>query len=256
MSGGRTGIAAAFARASDYDRHARVQRIVAEGLADRIAGLKLPRDARILEIGCGTGFLTQALLARGVSGQWLVTDIAPAMVARCRKRLGGSRDIDFAVLDGEQDRPPGAGSYDLVCSSLALQWFDDPASAATRMMAWLAPGGWLAFTSLLAGTFAEWRGAHEAEGLEPGSRSLPERGLFDALMPELQADAHRVVQHVDACGDARGFLRSLRAIGAQTPDAGHRPLGAAAMRRVMRRFSEAGGSASYEVIECLYHKGS
>ncbi len=51
----------AFDNATCYDEHARVQRHIADRLALRIAALSMPRKPRILEIGCGTGFLTDAL---------------------------------------------------------------------------------------------------------------------------------------------------------------------------------------------------
>jgi malonyl-CoA O-methyltransferase len=43
---------------------------------------------RVLEIGCGTGFLSEALLARLPAASLTATDIAPAMLERARQRLG------------------------------------------------------------------------------------------------------------------------------------------------------------------------
>ena len=64
----RARIGAAFAAARDYDRHARVQHQVAQDLAARIAALPLPPQARVLELGCGTGFLTAELARREIGG--------------------------------------------------------------------------------------------------------------------------------------------------------------------------------------------
>lgn len=238
-------IASAFAQARDYDRQARVQRAVAEALADRIAALPLPPAPRVLELGCGTGFLTQALIARGIGGVWQVTDLAPAMVERCKARVGETPQRRFATLDGEYGTPAG-GPFDLVCSSLALQWFDDGPAALARMAGWLAPGGHCLVTTLGAGTFPEWRAAHAAEGLEPGTPAFPPASAFAALPGLSLSVAHHAEQHADA----RGFLHALKDIGAGTARGGHRPLPPAALRRVMRRFEQAGAVATYEVVTC------
>ncbi|HKT86591.1 MAG TPA: methyltransferase domain-containing protein [Novosphingobium sp.] len=251
MTARRERIARAFARAPDYDRQARVQRIVAEGLAARIAALDLPQAPRVLEIGCGTGFLTQALIDRGLGGLWTVTDIAPEMVERCRARIGESPHRHFTVFDGEHGAPEQA-PFDLVCSSLALQWFDDAPAALGRMRGWLAPGGHCMVTTLGSGSFAEWRAAHEAEGLAPGTPDFPPVEAFAALGPE----SLHVETHVERHKDARAFLRALKAIGAGTATPRHRPLPPAALRRVMAGFDRAGNVVTYEVVTCHLHRAS
>ena len=249
-------IGQAFARAHDYDRHAKVQREVATGLAARIAELPLPAQPRIWEIGCGTGFLTEAMLNRGLDGQWLITDLAPAMVDRCRARIGPHPNRAFAVLDAEAETPEGDQRFDLICSSLAFQWFDDLASALPRLLARLAPGGHCLFTTLAAGTFAEWRAAHAAEGQFAGTPPFPTLAHLRAVHAAPQhRPAHftlEVEHHLETHTTAREFLMALKAIGAGTAAPGHRPLDAPPLRRVMRRFEQAGARVSYEVVTCHY----
>ena len=240
----RQRIGAAFSAAQSYDRHAGVQRTVAHALAARIAALDLPAGPRILEIGCGTGFLTEALIEQKVVGEWLITDLAPTMVARCRDRIGDAPARHFAVLDGEYGPRPEGAPFDLICSSLALQWFDDIAAAADRLRGWLAPGGHLIFTTLAAATFAEWRAAHEALGLAAGTTQFPPAAAFG---PESAAE-----RHVEHHASAREFLHALKAIGAGTAAAGHQPLRPADLRRVIARFDEAGSAVTYEVVTCYY----
>lgn len=249
MSAGRERIARAFAGARDYDRHARVQREVAQALAARIAALDLPPRPRVLEIGCGTGFLTQALLDSGLQGEWLVTDIAPDMVARCRRRVGEAPGLRFAVLDGEKDRP-GGGPFDLICSSLALQWFEDAPAALARMAQWLVPGGHAIVTTLGPGSFAEWRAAHAAQGLRAGTPSFAPVQAFAALQPAKLVVEDRRERHADAFA----FLHAVKAIGAGTADPAHRPLTPAELRRVMAAFARSGCEVTYEVVTCHLHR--
>ena len=245
MSARSERIARAFAGARDYDRHARIQREVARDLAAQVVTLDLPARPRVLEIGCGTGFLTQALAEAGLGGDWLVTDIAPEMVGRCRERLGDSPRRRFAVLDGEDGTPEG-GPFDLIVSSLALQWFDDAPAALARMGGWLAPGGHCVVTTLGPGSFAEWRRAHEAEGLLPGT---PVFASVEAFACDLAVE-NRIERHADA----RSFVHALKAIGAGTSAPGHRPLGPAQLRRVMAHFDRNGCAVTYEIVTCHLHR--
>lgn len=245
-------VARAFAAAADYDAHARVQRLAARELARRIVALPLSKFPRVLEVGCGTGFLTQALRDEGLLGDWLVTDIAPAMLERARARMSddsGSDDgprLTFAQLDGEHGTP-SAGPFDLICASLASQWLAHEPAALARWRGWLAPDGHIMVATLGPGTFAEWRAAHAAEGLIPGTLAFTPLADLQALDP---AHPFTIERHRDSHADARAFLQSLRAIGAQTAADGHRPLSPRSLHRVMRRFEADGATVSYEVVTC------
>lgn len=252
-AGHRRQIAEAFSAAADYDRHARVQRLAARQLAADIAALQRPASPRVLEIGCGTGFLTEALVEKGLGGAWTITDISPEMVERCRARVGGGEIRRFAVLDGEYGKPDGQ-PYDLICSSLAMQWFDDLEAAVARMLRWLAPGGHCIFATLGAGSFAEWGAAHDAEGLRPGTPRFPSAQAFAAMLPAAQAAPPAARRYVENHDSALSFMRSLRAIGAATAAEQHRPLPPADLRRVMRRFEASGGAVSYDVVTCHYRR--
>lgn len=247
----RQQIGAAFAAAHDYDRHARVQARIAQGLAARIAALPLPPAPAVLEIGCGTGHLTAALGTKGLGGHWLVTDLAPAMVERARARLGETPQCRFAPLDGERGPDPAGAPFDLVCSSLAFQWFEDAGRGAARLMDWVHPGGWLALATLGEATFHEWREAHAALGLQPGTVPLPTPRRIAALFPGAQVITET---ETETHADARDFLHALKAIGAATPAPGHRPLTPGTLRRVMRTFENAGATATYQAVTVLWQR--
>lgn len=238
-------VAERFDRAIDYDRHAHVQNAVAEALATRIAGLPLPARARVLEIGCGTGALTERGLAAVPDADWTATDIAPAMLARASSRLAGRPGVSLAVMDGEH--PDLRGPFDLICSSLAMQWFADLGTAVERLGGLLAPGGILAFTTLARGSFAEWRAAHDEA--EAGVHDYPDTAALAAMGLDVTIREHQLTH-----ANAREFLRSLKGIGAGTPRAGHRPLSPAALRRVMARFEANGAVARYVVASCVLRR--
>lgn len=237
------GVAHAFDRAAArYDAYAPVQRRVAGMLADRIAALPLPPAPRVLELGCGTGFLGQALLKRIAPGDYLMTDLAPAMVARAERHFAGRADIRFATMDAAA--PPVGTRYDLICSSLAFQWLPDLTAAVGRLRGLLSPDGRLVFTTLATGSFAEWITAH---GDHPaGTPAYPDAAALRAMGLAVTLDT---IDEPHA--DARAFLRAVKAIGAGTPRPGHRPLTPGMLRTVMARFEESGAVARYVVATCI-----
>jgi len=230
MADAKLRIAAAFSRAADrYESQASIQLEVARRLAARIALWSLPLEPRVLEIGAGTGFLSRLLLEHIPGGRWLLTDLSEAMLARCRARISDAR-VRFAVADAENPPP---GRYDLIVSSLALQWLVDLGAGLSQLAARLSRGGTLAFATLGQDTFHEWRAAHSALGLSCGARSFPSAQDVDAMWPARGSGALEEERCRVQYGDARAFVRSLKAVGAATSCDGHRPLGPAAFKRVV-----------------------
>lgn len=239
-------VAARFATAADsYDAHSPVQRYAAQRLAGLIATASLPPRPHVLEVGCGTGHLTRQLATHLPGARILATDIAPSMVAACQARLP---QFDYAVMDGT--RPHVNGPFDLICANLVAQWFTDLPAAMARLAALLAPNGVLALSLLGSGSFHEWRTAHERLGLAAGSLSFPSRDACQAAFPAgnlVLVEEH----HLDRPDSALGFLRGLRAIGADTAAPGHRPLSPAQLRQVMRGLGDA-PTIGYELIYAVW----
>ncbi len=215
-------VAARFgAAAGHYDQHAPLQRQVADRLAARMPA----RLGRVLEIGCGTGLLSAHLHPRA---DWLVaSDLAPAMVRQCRHRLGPA--MPGLCLDGGAPLPLAPASVDTVASALTAQWFTDPMAAVAGWRRVLRPGGGLWCATLGDATFREWRAAHARLGLPCGTPVWPGAEGWRAAGFQV-TETHLTETHATA----RAFLTRLRGTGAHLPAPGHRPLSAAALRRVCR----------------------
>jgi len=244
-------VAQAFDRAEAYDDVADVQRAAAGNLARKIAAEHDGPVDSILEIGCGTGFLTRAIAHEMAIAppRWIVSDIAPAMVERARQR--GPAMADYRVIDGEAI-DPAIGQFDLICSSLAFQWFNDLPRAAAAMQAMLNPGGLFAFATMARGSFHEWRAAHRPEGHEPGTPDYPDAVMLRALAAEGIKAEIEIVDVPQPEADARAFLHRLKAIGAGTPRGDHAPLDGGTLRRIMRRFDAGERIATYRIAFCLF----
>jgi trans-aconitate methyltransferase len=113
------------------DDYARERPTYPDGLVDAAcAGAK-----RILEVGCGTGQLTAALVTRGVAVHAI--DPAPNML-RLAGRITGATFEQTRFEDFEPRT-----TYDALLSASAFHWVD-PTASWDRAAAVLKPGGWLA----------------------------------------------------------------------------------------------------------------
>lgn len=239
-------VAESFGRAaSSYEDAAAPQRQAAALLADLARQQRVAEDARILEVGCGTGILTRHIRQGWPSAELVASDIAPAMVGEAAR--GAMIAGRFVAMDGEA--PPFEGPwFDLILSNLAFQWFADLDAAIARLAALLRPGGSLIFSTMGSDSFAEWRAAHDAAGAVPGTPAYPSLADLRAMLAG-HDDAFAFDEHWPFdFGGAKGFLAHLRAIGATVPASGHHVLPPATMRQVMRALDAAGGQATYHVL--------
>jgi ubiquinone/menaquinone biosynthesis C-methylase UbiE len=92
----------------------------------------------VLEVGCGTGQLTQSLVTHGFA--LTAIDIGPSMIGAARGRVEDS--VKFEVVSFEDFDAPD-GSFDLIVSATAFHWLD-PEVQFTKPARLLRPGGWLA----------------------------------------------------------------------------------------------------------------
>ena len=95
--------------------------------------------AAVLEVGCGTGQLTERLACSGF--RLTAIDIGPSMIAAARRRLTDA-EVCFQVTSFE-DLAAADASFGLVISSAAFHWID-PEVAFSKSARLLRPGGWLA----------------------------------------------------------------------------------------------------------------
>ncbi|MEW5726629.1 MAG: methyltransferase domain-containing protein [Pseudomonadota bacterium] len=237
-------VAAAFsAAAATYDAAAEAQARAADLVARRVLSRPIPAAPRVLEVGCGTGLLTRRLLPL-LGGDWLVTDIAPAMVAAARASACAP-GAGFRVMDGEH--PDVEGPFDLIVSNLAAQWFQDLPAALARLASLLAPGGRLVLSTLGEGSLREWRDAHAALGLACGTPAYPSRDQLADWLPAGRATGVVAEAFAVRYPDGRAFGAALKAIGAGTPKPGHRPLSPGALRRVLSVLG-APAAVTYEIL--------
>lgn len=99
--------------------------------------LELRGDETALDAGCGSGRVTEELLARLPDGHLIAVDGSEAMITKAHERLGD--EVDYAVADLaelEREQP-----VDLVFSTATFHWILDHDLLFRRLRAVLRPGG-------------------------------------------------------------------------------------------------------------------
>ncbi|MFD2673542.1 methyltransferase domain-containing protein [Marinicrinis sediminis] len=233
--------------AGTYDQFAIIQRYAAEQLLRMLDASVTNASAsmRILEIGCGTGYVTERLAVQYPQARVVALDMAPAMLQATRQRLHDHHGenvrsrIEYVCADAEewvQQFPQmcqnshvskvsiDSGKFDLIISSAAFQWFNEPRETAMAYWRLLNPGGYAAFSTYGPDTFTElhqsFAEAEAALGLPRHRHGQRFPALSDwarwqseaGLEPLWMQEEHAVEWHssVDA------FLRAVQKTGASS----------------------------------------
>ena len=212
----RRAVARAFDRAStQYDAAAALQERVRNELISRLDELQVePRT--VLDLGAGTGHGTRALKRKYPKATVVAADIAPGMLEQARHQSRWLRRFERVRADAYA-LPFAAGAFDLVFSSLMMQWCDDLDAVFAEIARVLKPGGLLLFSTFGPGTLAELREAwavsdaasnHVNHFFDPHALGS---ALMQAQMAEPVLDVDRIV---NGYPDVMTLMRELKAIGA------------------------------------------
>jgi ubiquinone/menaquinone biosynthesis C-methylase UbiE len=122
-------------------------------IADRTADTALacrPAPLRVLDLGCGTGYLLRQLALRCHQVVELVgLDPAPGMVDVARST--SRRDARLHIRQGRAERVPyPEGSFDLVISTTSFDHWADQGAGLTECARVLGPGGTLVLTDFFS----------------------------------------------------------------------------------------------------------
>jgi malonyl-CoA O-methyltransferase len=263
----RRAVARAFDRASgSYDAAAALQERVRNELLGRLDELPIQPRA-VLDLGAGTGHATRALKRRFPQSLTVAVDIAPGMLERARAQSRWLRRFERVRADAYA-LPFRDQSFDLVFSSLMLQWCDDLDAVFAEISRVLEPGGLLLFSTFGPGTLAELREAWSAsdavtEGASARANNhvnhfFDPHALGSALMQagfiEPVLDVDRTIMRYP---DTLSLMRELKAIGAHNVTSGRargltgRSRLASMSRAYEEQRREGSLPATYEIIHAV-----
>ncbi|MEA1996321.1 MAG: methyltransferase domain-containing protein [Gemmatimonadota bacterium] len=259
--------------AGNYEALAGLQREIAFQLVewaykDGNKPIGMRRDNSIemvLDLGCGTGFLTGFLEKVIQPESFVALDLAHGMLEEARAngpQLGVP--AGFIRADGEK-LPFAPGSFDLVASSTAFQWFSSLEESLADIYEVLRPGGRVLLATLGRGTLHELKESFRTAAGQMGIRLAAERyGPPMTGAPELrdcleQAGFREVKLKeqvkLEFYPCAREFLLSLKKRGSNNPS--FRRMSLPVERTLLRKMIHLYDSrfrvdgrvyASYEVI--------
>lgn len=197
------------AAAFSYHRAANIQKMVAGRLAQWLPECGNP--PMILEVGCGTGLLTEQLIRFFPQARIDAVDLAEGMVRQARLRLGKHENVcwrraDIAIY------PLCSRKYALVASSSALHWILPVEKTVLRLAASIAPGGSFLLALMLRGTLAELRTARRRVAACKGSFApLPAHNEICRILKDAGLRlAHTHHEKISATfASAQAFLKAL-----------------------------------------------
>ncbi|MDQ0877440.1 malonyl-CoA O-methyltransferase [Paenibacillus sp. V4I3] len=281
MIGRKTAIGRQFNRSAtgSYDIHAHVQRIMAKKLLTSLEDWTSESDCNqpnILEIGCGTGTLTEMVVNHWSCSSITALDIAPAMIEAAEQRVRSNAAnfvdynnrqpsrVNFVHADAELwAASVPSSSFNLIVSNACFQWLSCPIQTLEHLYRLLHTGSLLAFATFGPDTFRELHTAfdavYRAGGMEPQRHGLSFQ-TSDQWKSLLKETGFSNIQceswvQTEVYASARDFLLSVKAMGASTSEAassygfGSRRLFANMYKEYEDKFSTPGGvAATYEVL--------
>ena len=184
--------------AQQYDNHAKLQQQVLEELVNKAKPLLTP-NAKIFDAGCGTGRLADL-----ISGDIIQLDIAHNMCEMAAKNGKPTINGDISNL------PFADNSFDVVFSSLALQWSPELEKSLDEIKRVLKPNGIMAISSFGSKTLYELKSSFAV--IDNFAHISDFANLPNAetqIITDYFVDIYEIMRHLKAIG-ARNKMSNRR----------------------------------------------
>ena len=177
--------------AKDYDA---VVRHNIDGAVRLVASIPAGAYRRVLDVGCGTGWASLAMVERFACEHVTGVDPAEGMLQVFQQKLAelSAAEVELRAADVMEMGVPRE-SYDAVISSMAMHWFPDKPGATVEMARALRPGGVLAI--LCSGRGGEHEFRDILRSLDP-----PAPAAWDAAFDTVQRDVDEMEEYIRGAG--------------------------------------------------------
>jgi len=205
----------AFDRAADsYQQFAVLQAEVCSRLLEKLDAVKIVPQM-ILDAGTGTGAAIPSLFARYKKAQIVTLDLSENMLHKAGQH-GGFLRAPQAVCGDIERLPFADDSFDLVFSSLSMQWCNDLNAALLEAKRVLKPGGLYVFTTFGPDTLKELRSSwSDVDAASHVNQFIDMHDIGDALLRDGFSQPVMETEFLTLTYDSvDGLMHDLKAIGA------------------------------------------
>lgn len=206
--------------ANSYDGAAVLQREIAKRMGQRLDYIK-QQPKRVLDVGCGTGYITNDLLKRYSKADIVALDLAHGMARKTQQQGSWLRKPKSICADAEL-LPFKEDSFDFVISSLMLQWSNDLNKVFTGFHHVLAPNGLLLFSTFGPETLTEIKQSWSKIDNRPHTSDFADmHEIGDALLQSGFIDPVTDMEMITMTyANVRQLMRDIKQIGASNTDSG------------------------------------
>lgn len=208
----RYGVGARF-----YDVLSGERPVYRAGRLRGIAALDLRPDARVLDVGCGTGLNLAPLLGRvGPSGRVVGVDRSDAMLDQARARVARRGWVNVELRAGDAGRLVGivgdAAGFGAAIFTYLLSIIDAWQDAYDQALGLLRPGGRIAVVDMAMPT-RPWRVLWRLARLACVTGGAdPYRAPWNRLLAATEHTTHEVIKggHIHIAAGTRAAARTVR----------------------------------------------
>jgi len=142
-----------------------------------LARLEGQPHGRILDLGCGTGQLTERLVNTFPESEVVGVDLSNGMIERAKERASAIDSASFVRADALR-LPFVDGAFDVVTCTESFHWYADQEAAAAELARLIAPRGRLLIASIATVTgFADHAIRRASDLAGRPVRPIPKRQL-------------------------------------------------------------------------------
>jgi malonyl-CoA O-methyltransferase len=188
-----------------YDENAILQKQVAKKLVE-FAKNEIHKADRIIDLGCGTGFITGEILSKLPQKEITQADISQKMLAinphPTPKIIGDIENLPFSI-----------NSFDLALSSLSFQWLNDLENTLPKILKTLKNNGKLCFSTLGNGSLKELRESCEKLKIDLSINDFSSEDELKKILQKFNFSLKKeeIILEYQDCFD---LLKSMKKIGA------------------------------------------
>lgn len=229
-----------------YNQHAVIQKRICKEMIRCLRETSSGSFKTVLEIGCGSGLLTEEIIKTMPPEYYYVNDIVPGMEKDVKPVF---KKYDFAswqFLEGDAEKIALPGEPDLIISTSTVHWFNNLPDFFAKVHDTLPPGGFFAFSTFGPENFKELRSALN-RGLD-----YPSKDDVLAMLPEDLPSAYASDYiHVLGFDDPMGVLKHIKFTGVN--GLGSQPWNRKSLHDFKEKYAQYSSSAKVDGVVLTYH---